>query len=274
MSNGQPTVTVITRTYGSRREFLEAAARSITGQTYRPIEWLIVEDGVSSAPEVLDKLALPTGIAARCLRNDKLGRSAAANRGLDEASGDYIVFFDDDDELFPTHLTELAGLLKRYPDAAGAYAASIEVARSKDRGGAWQVHGERVHFFPMANSGALLKINPFPIQAVMFRRQAVYHQRFDTNLDALEDWLFWQEIFLERKLVFTPAITSRYFVPASSAENKKRLQAHRDAENAFGIQANAFYTERGIWQWGAIVEHADSELRKAAEEASLTTPYL
>jgi len=34
-------LTIITRTYGQREGFLQAAAASVFGQLHRPIEWLI-----------------------------------------------------------------------------------------------------------------------------------------------------------------------------------------------------------------------------------------
>jgi glycosyltransferase involved in cell wall biosynthesis len=252
-------LTIITRTYGQREGFLQAAAASVFGQLHRPIEWLIVEDGPSAAGEVIAAADVPEGIAVRVLTNPKLGRSAAANRGLDEATGAAIMFFDDDDELFPNHGSCLMDLLERHPLAAGAYSAAIEAERATEEPGA-QITAEKIHFRPMASSGLLLRANPFPIQAVVFRRSCVFHQRFDTRLDALEDWLFWTEIFLERDLVWTPEITSRFYVPASKAVRKRRLKSHRDAERDYSMQAEALFAERGLWRWGEVVAHADRQL--------------
>jgi hypothetical protein len=41
------------------------------------------------------------------------------NRLIAEAAGEYFVLLADDDELSPTYVSELAGLLDRHPPPAG-----------------------------------------------------------------------------------------------------------------------------------------------------------
>lgn len=259
-------LTIITRTYGQRSGLLRMAAASVMAQTYRPIEWLVVEDGPGDAAATLASLPPVEGITVRHLQNPRLGRSAAANRGIDEATGRYLCFFDDDDDLYPEHSAVLIGLLKRYPLAAGAYAASI-CASVEGSGTARTVTKEEVHLTPCASSALLLRTNPFPIQAIIFRRSAVYQQRFDTNLDALEDWLFWTEIFLEKKLVWTPEITSRYYVPADPVQLERRRQAHIDAEGEYRLQMEGFLAERAMFRYGEIIQHHNNQLCRWVDAA-------
>lgn len=266
-------LTIITRTYGKRGNFLKNAYNSILAQTYRPIEWLIIEDGSSQAPDCLDNNAFNTGVDVRIIRNEKLGRSAAANRGIDEAKGVYICFLDDDDELMPNHGEVLISLLEKYVDAAGAYGAAYQSSRF-DESPRSPIINEDIHFDPIADSIVFLERNIFPIQAVIFRKKIIHHQRFDLNLDALEDWLFWCEIFLEKKLVWTPEVTSRFYVPADLEIKKARLDTHRNADAAFKIQIDAFLLERGINNYGKIMNFARCKfadaLIKAEDNAEIT----
>jgi glycosyltransferase involved in cell wall biosynthesis len=66
----------------------------------------------------------------KLIRQENSGAAAARNRGICEASSDYIAFIDGDDEWKPEHLQKIALLIKEYPEC-GAYATSyIEDAGS------------------------------------------------------------------------------------------------------------------------------------------------
>jgi glycosyltransferase involved in cell wall biosynthesis len=241
-----PKVTIITRTFGRRVANLRCTARSLLCQTYQPIEWLIVEDGTADAGAELATLDVRPGLTVRHVPIPKGGRSAAANAGLEAASGEFLGFLDDDDELFPTHVQTLSNLLQRHPSAAGAYAAALW-SEFEDLGRDQRpiITSEKVFLVPTVSTFPILDQNLFPIQAVMFRARYVQKHRFDVNLDALEDWLFWTHLFLERKLVWTPEITSRFFVPAPTIRTK-RDAAHAEARRYLKLQQNALCRERGL----------------------------
>lgn len=106
-----PLVSVIipTRNYG---QFLVDALASVNSQSYRPIEILVVDDGsTDNTQDVLSDFK-PFGVMVRVFRLSQVGVSAARNRGLDEASGEFVLFLDADDILLPDALTSLmAGIL-------------------------------------------------------------------------------------------------------------------------------------------------------------------
>lgn len=252
-----PLATIITRTYGDRRDFLKRAAACVFAQTTGPIEWVVAEDGPGTAGVTLSSLVLPKHVSVRHLALPKGGRSRAANAGLDAATGEFVGFYDDDDELFPNHVETLVELLRNSPTAAGAYAASYEARRYRD----FSTDSDEIVFLrPSANSMVLLETNPFPIQAVLFRRSARYHQQFACHLDALEDWLFWIELFLERKLVWTTEVTSRFYILGDAEDEAARLKPHQEAEADFKIQVDGLLAERGLWDYGKVVRSAQSRL--------------
>lgn len=263
-----PVASLITRTYGNRETYLRRAAECVFSQTAGPIEWIVAEDGKGSAAETIGALLPPDHVVIRHLALPKGGRSRAANAGLDAAKGEFIGFYDDDDELFPDHVKILSELLYEHPLSGAAYAASIEAKRYIDR--ASSPSDEKVFLRPSASSMVLLETNPFPIQAVLFRRSIRFHQRFDHNLDALEDWLFWIELLLERKLVWTPEITSRFYILGDESGELARIQPHIDAEPHFKIQADGLLAERGLWDYGKVVRHAQGRLDSAMRLARLS----
>ncbi|MCX7310152.1 MAG: glycosyltransferase family A protein [Alphaproteobacteria bacterium] len=264
-----PLVTIITRTYGQRGALLAGAARSVIAQSYRPIEWLVVEDGDGEADKVIRALDLPPGLTCRVIHNPKRGRAAAANAGLKNASGEFLCFLDDDDELFSHHVSTLMGLFDKHPIAAAAYSASLE---STDRQALGQAPGwgsEKVFLVPLASTSEFLERNVVPIHAILFRQEYVAHKRMVESLDALEDWLFWIELLLETKVVWTPEITSRYFVPSDQAKLAQRREEHLAMEQNYIMQRDSFLTERGVWRLSQVVNDGRDLLKAAVSVAKV-----
>ncbi len=94
--NAGPQVSVIIPFYNAEK-YLRRSVDSITGQTYRELEILLVDDGSEdSSPAIADALA-GEDARIRVIRPPHGGVSAARNAGLKEASGEYILFMDSDD---------------------------------------------------------------------------------------------------------------------------------------------------------------------------------
>jgi hypothetical protein len=244
-----PLVSIIVRTYGDRRALLRRALQSIVDQAYRPVEILIIDDGGETSPEVLQEFSSVPGCTFRLVATAKLGRSEAANRGLALAEGEFVGFLDDDDFLLPQHLSLLCGMLCGDPALDAVHSASRELAADLDpeTGSHGEATVNAVFFRPIANSAELLNRNPFPIQSVLFRRSLLGKQdRFDPNLDALEDWLFWMRLLCGRKIAGAAEVTSVFFVPQSQGAHERRIKAHVAAEPYFVTQRNALYEERRL----------------------------
>ncbi len=93
-------VSVIIPVYNVKK-YLEKSVGSVTSQTYKELEILLVDDGsTDGSGEICDKLAdMDSRIAVVHKKNG--GLSDARNVGLDIATGDYILFVDSDDTVNP-----------------------------------------------------------------------------------------------------------------------------------------------------------------------------
>jgi GT2 family glycosyltransferase len=115
----QPLISIITPVFNTPAQRLEEAVKSVLGQAYENWELLLIDDG-SSAGDL--RRALPR-IAARDQRivlaslGKHEGISAASNRGLELAHGEWVAFLDHDDVLEPDALFHVAKLLQSHPDA-------------------------------------------------------------------------------------------------------------------------------------------------------------
>lgn len=93
-----PVVSVIIPAY-NRPQRTQRAIESVSEQTYRPIELVVVDDG--SQPPLRDELTVPISIVENVFfrkHEENRGGNVARNTGIDSASGEYLAFLDSDDE--------------------------------------------------------------------------------------------------------------------------------------------------------------------------------
>lgn len=101
----RPTVTVIVPSY-NHGAFLQATLDSIHAQTWPQLEVIVVDDG--STDDTLNILEPWRERGVRVVRQDHQGASAARNRGIELASGEFIAFLDSDDLWPRTDMIEAA----------------------------------------------------------------------------------------------------------------------------------------------------------------------
>lgn len=91
-----PRLSLVTPLFNPPLPFLEKCANSIRRQSDQDFEWIVVHDGVQErrVSEIL--AAIPQ---VRQMFREHAGISAATNSGIDAATGEFIGFLDQDDEL-------------------------------------------------------------------------------------------------------------------------------------------------------------------------------
>ncbi|PLS30606.1 glycosyl transferase [Bifidobacterium margollesii] len=99
-----PLVSVIIPVYKVEK-FLDECVTSVTGQTYRNLEILLVDDGSpDNCPAMCDAWA-EKDERIRVIHKQNGGLSDARNVGLAQSTGEYVYFADSDDTVDP-HLVE------------------------------------------------------------------------------------------------------------------------------------------------------------------------
>ncbi len=83
---------------------LDDCLETLTGQTYENLEILLIDDGSKDNSAAVCRLWCEKDQRIRLLQQENQGVSAARNRGLDQASGEYIAFVDADDWIAPDML--------------------------------------------------------------------------------------------------------------------------------------------------------------------------
>lgn len=95
---------------------LECTLDSILNAGLRDFEILLIEDGSTDGTDALCDALARRHPCVRCIHKENSGVSMARNRGIQEARGRYILFFDADDTVDPGALVSCADILQQNPD--------------------------------------------------------------------------------------------------------------------------------------------------------------
>jgi len=94
----QPKVSVIIPIYNVE-VYLEECLKSVTEQTFKDIEIILVNDGSTDrSTEIIQSFVQKDERIVLCSQKNK-GVSAARNTGIRKAKGEYIIFVDSDDKI-------------------------------------------------------------------------------------------------------------------------------------------------------------------------------
>ncbi|MHB8881377.1 MAG: glycoside hydrolase family 99-like domain-containing protein [Thermodesulfovibrionales bacterium] len=188
MGQKKPLISIIVRTK-DRPILLKRALQSITAQTYRPLEVILVNDGGCD----LDIQELAGILGNVHLNYQRLeqnrGRSHAGNVGIEHATGTYIGFLDDDDEFYPGHIDTLVSFLTQ-SDMKIAYTDTLFVFRQYNPD-TFEIKetGREPAFSQDFDYDNLLLENYIPFMCLLFEREVLVECRgFDDSLDLYEDW--------------------------------------------------------------------------------------
>jgi glycosyltransferase involved in cell wall biosynthesis len=123
------TVSVVIPCY-NRAGTIAEAVQSVHAQSRTPLELIVIDDASTD-----DSAQIAERGGARVIRiATNAGNATARNVGARAATGDAIAWLDSDDYWDANHLSVVAGLLDRYPEAAAAASATRMVG---SRSGVW-----------------------------------------------------------------------------------------------------------------------------------------
>ncbi len=127
---GSPLVSVVIP-FANHERHLDAAARGVLGQTYAPVELILVDDGSTDGSAALARAYVPP---ARYVRRANGGAGAARNTGVARATGAFLAFCDVDDVWRPTKLERQMAAVRGDPTLDVAFTGVTEVWTSDEAG--------------------------------------------------------------------------------------------------------------------------------------------
>lgn len=220
-------------------DWLGAAIDSALQQQGADVEVIVVDDG---STDHTARLVRGYGDRVRYAYQHNAGVSAARNRGLALATGEYTVFLDADDLLLPDKLAGDVAVLGREPTVDAVYTHFL------------YLDGEP-HHRPLPTTlppaydepsfrDQLLRDNGTAINAYTFRTAAVRAVGgFDTGLHHHEDWDLYLRLLRRGRIRCDARLTALYRRrPHSAVRNRRamttaRLRVLRRLPRYFGWRA-------------------------------------
>jgi len=200
MMSKESLISVIIPCYNHAR-FLDKAICSVLAQSYSVTEIIVVDDGSSEdIKSITDNYS-----SVIYIRQNNQGLSAARNRGIQHSSGDYLVFLDADDWLYPQALEKNIGQFKKKPEAAfvsGAYKYFYEETNT------YIIADKRISKNCYKD---LLQINHIAmIATVLFKKWVFNEFLFDESLKNCEDYDIYLKITRKYQVHFHKEIIAVY----------------------------------------------------------------
>ena len=186
--------------YNGERDLREAI-ESITGQTFRDFEFMIVDDcSTDYSPDILNEYS-QKDLRIKLIRNElNLGLTSSLNKAIKTAAGKYIARMDSDDVADPKRLEKQVEFMETNPDVVLLGTAFHEI----DKNGS--ILGSK--HFPMNDNElrqALIKLNPFCHASVIIRRSALdMTGLYDETIPKAQDYDLWFRLATTGKIANLP----------------------------------------------------------------------
>jgi len=201
-------VSVIIPTH-DRRRLLRRALDSVRAQSRPPEQVIVVDDGSRDGTAAMVRREYPD---VELLRQPCRGVSAARNRGIEHATGDWIALLDSDDEWLPAKLERQLALLRQRPAERVCHTDEIWI-RNGVRVNPGRRHAKRDgDIFRQC-----LRLCAMSPSSILLHRSVLEDVGlFDESLPACEDYDLWLRI------------TSRYPVALVEEPLVRKYGGHAD----------------------------------------------
>lgn len=202
-----PRISIVIPVYNVEK-YLEDILLSVKHQSFKDFEVIIVNDGSpDNSQAIIDKFC-KNDARFRCITKENGGVASARNRGLEEAIGEYVVFYDPDD-FIPKH-----ALKKLYKNMRQSNADMAVGIMKETRAGESRCNGRTIK---LSKKKIISKYDAelpwsFSVCNKMFRLKMIQENnlRFQ-NLKHAEDALFlFQCIFAANKIIGCNTVVYEY----------------------------------------------------------------
>jgi len=117
-------VSIVSPCYNGEN-YIERYIKAIIDQTYRPLELILVNDGsTDKTNDIVSKYIKKienSGIIFKYIYQENKGPGAAINNGLKSTEGDYLIWPDTDDFLYPESIRKRVAFLEEQPEFGFVY---------------------------------------------------------------------------------------------------------------------------------------------------------
>ncbi len=244
----------------NREKYIAECLESVLCQSYQNFEIILIDDGSTDRTIEIASQIAENESRIKLIIQDHYGVSAARNRGLDLAQGEFVFFLDSDDVIHPELLEILVANLKR--SNATIACTPLRVIYEKD----WNKIDKQFPMETQANNityrgwdealnDMFYAYSTTPLSGiggVMMRRESIGETRFHPQLSIGEDYFFNYEMIIKQSdvIILSPKL---YFVRYHANNSMKKMGFEGfytrflrrkliwESEEAFGRKKNVDY---------------------------------
>jgi glycosyltransferase involved in cell wall biosynthesis len=200
---------------------VEKTLQSVLAQTWHDFEVIVVDDGsTDGGPDIVKQYR---DGRIRLISQLNAGVSAARNNGIRQAKSGLIAFLDADDLWEPGYLEEMAGLIRKFPEA-GMYGCAFDKVSGNSS------FKDDFHL-PEGYKGLIdnyfrqaIGYHLYSSSSVIIRKSATEKSGFfDERIGIGEDKDYWFRIALDHKVAFCNKVLAHYNL---DAENRAMGKKH------------------------------------------------
>lgn len=207
----------------NKEQSIASTLQTVLKQTYQDFEIVIVNDG--STDGSVEEVKKVTDPRIRLIQQSNAGVSAARNRGIEEAKGEYIAFLDADDEWKSGYLKTQYELTQKYSECS-VFACNYEFKNTQGK-----VTPTIIRKLPLEGEEGILS-NYFEVascshpplwtSAVMVKKSAIQSiGGFPIGIKSGEDLLTWARLACKYSIAYT--LKSQAIYNLGEGYNNKNL---------------------------------------------------
>ena len=274
----QPYFSIIVPVYKVKKEYLDQCVTSLTDQTYRDIEIILVDDGSpDDCGKYCDEYAA-NDERIRVIHQANGGVSSARNHGIHHVRGEWILFVDSDDWLEPNACEVIFNYTQNTDSDIVEYGtyknyADRELAMKRDIGKKSQYCADdpedKLYLYrktiqpPKFTKNALATSTTYYIWNKAFRTNFILEKQieFPVGVPLSEDKVFFMRCLLRfQKISYVQDILYHYRQNSASASHKYLENSDKDRLKLIGILHEL--VDQMIQELSSVIPEAAKQLKK------------
>ncbi len=209
----------------NKEQYIQRSLDSVLSQTLSDFEVIVIDDGsTDGGPGIVESCK---DLRVRLVRQPNGGVSAARNRGIAEARGEWTAFLDADDEYQPAFLRKVRECAERFPTAGAIYSRAAwmngetQVNIPQDQVNEPTLLADYLHFVAY-EKGYEINSSAVAARHDIFARAGL----FPAGIKIGEDSDMWLRVAWTTHIAYIPECLSIYHMEAGESNWEK----HREEE--------------------------------------------